>query len=327
MNGYLEQLTARALGQLDSPVRPRIASRFELPLETQSGESLVEFVNESTNVSPTDMIQDRHNQRPVQNSVTDARATVASTPNVPPTEHESMSLLDSTRSESHKSPENSWASVVPPVPEVDDRSTRSLTQRLDQLDTQLANLTGQSTPPAAPVIASNNTPRASGDTTTIESHHHHESREVVQHTENLRQVHEHAVLRELNPKTPIVAIESELDRTQPSELPTVVIESDNDRQRSVRVRPDAPTMIERTVHLQPNIVINQSMPRHQMSPPKIIVEQQPVASPSHTVTVTIGRIEVRSPKQAAPTLPKPQRANPRIMSLDDYVRRRAGGAS
>lgn len=62
--------------------------------------------------------------------------------------------------------------------------------------------------------------------------------------------------------------------------------------------------------------------------PQIVVERSLSSeSASHTVTVTIGRIEVRAPqKPAAPAIDKLKRPAARIMSLDDYMRRRAGGA-
>jgi hypothetical protein len=48
-------------------------------------------------------------------------------------------------------------------------------------------------------------------------------------------------------------------------------------------------------------------------------------TPTPTIHVTIGRIEVRATTNAAPAAQKP-RAEPAMMSLDDYLTQRAGGA-
>lgn len=63
------------------------------------------------------------------------------------------------------------------------------------------------------------------------------------------------------------------------------------------------------------------------APPQVIAE--PVRSSereTHTVTVTIGRIEVHGPQPKSAPTGKPPRPAPRVMTLDDYARRRAGGA-
>ena len=70
-------------------------------------------------------------------------------------------------------------------------------------------------------------------------------------------------------------------------------------------------------------------PASQESAPNIAVEStQDQNDNNHTVTVTIGRIEVRPPKSEAPKPQQPAapKAASRIMTLDDYVRRRSGGA-
>jgi hypothetical protein len=61
--------------------------------------------------------------------------------------------------------------------------------------------------------------------------------------------------------------------------------------------------------------------------PRIIVEKQPgdQGTSEPTVNVTIGRIEVRTPRDQASAPPRPKRPEPNIMSLDEYLRRRAGG--
>jgi hypothetical protein len=50
-----------------------------------------------------------------------------------------------------------------------------------------------------------------------------------------------------------------------------------------------------------------------------------VVAPEPTIQVTIGRVEVRA--TAASPVIRPPRAAPQTMSLEDYLRRRAGGTS
>jgi hypothetical protein len=64
------------------------------------------------------------------------------------------------------------------------------------------------------------------------------------------------------------------------------------------------------------------------SPPRIIPERMPSLSPpisaGPTVNVTIGRIEVKAHKEPAPMRSRPESSS-RVMSLDQYLQRRAGG--
>jgi hypothetical protein len=68
--------------------------------------------------------------------------------------------------------------------------------------------------------------------------------------------------------------------------------------------------------------------RTSSAPPRIVVERStPSDSAAGEVHVTIGRIEVRAVPAPAPAAPRPKPATPAVMSLDQYLRRRAGGGS
>lgn len=58
--------------------------------------------------------------------------------------------------------------------------------------------------------------------------------------------------------------------------------------------------------------------------PHLVVEQPAPAPERPTVNIRIGRVEVRAVRPPAPS-PSPERPTARIMSLDEYLRARAGG--
>lgn len=329
MNGYLEQLSARSLGQLESPIRPRLTSRFESPLGAQSSGDANEEVSHE---SPAEATVRRDRAETVSPSRTDTTPVPARTthdvrlPISSPQGGEPIVPANPDRAADRETPRGD--AHAPPVVEVDARENRSLSQRLNQLDAQLAQLSGRGELPVAPRIASEDQPSHSiQPPTTVHNHHHHDTREIVQHTETIDRHTENTIEREKRGK-PIIPNANRFEsESRPERLVAPVVESARESKKPLRPKPDPPSVIERTIHSQSNVIVNQASQSNRSPAPNIVVQQQPTGSPSHTVTVTIGRIEVRAPKKEQPALPKPQRANPRIMSLDDYVQRRSRGAS
>ncbi len=71
------------------------------------------------------------------------------------------------------------------------------------------------------------------------------------------------------------------------------------------------------------IVVEARVPSH--AEPARPPRPRPPAPPEATIHVTIGRIEVRATPPGAPTAPRERQA-PTVMSLEDYLRRRARGS-
>ena len=191
------------------------------------------------------------------------------------------------------------ASAPPVKQDPVDIHVNPLLRRLDQLDRQIKSLTPADKPERPGVQSLPALPDNPAAVVSHETQHHHQH--VTQHvhpTERIEQsLSQRAVDPDLDrelaavPLAPKVVAEETSSRPEnrPSETSKVI-------ERQVLInKPLAPSEAASTT-ARPTRPMVASQPASQPAPaPRIVVERQPSAETvNHTVTVTIGRIEVRA---------------------------------
>jgi hypothetical protein len=98
-----------------------------------------------------------------------------------------------------------------------------------------------------------------------------------------------------------------------------VIQDKPQRQALLRLEPSIPPQAQRLPELPVGLRPREKPGGREAKAP---AEPQSKPEPAPTIHVTIGRIEVRATTPSAP--PHKQRTEPQVMSLDEYLRQRAG---
>ena len=294
MNGFLDQLSTRSLESTSLSIRPRMLSRFEA-----DGSSADEVAQDAIAATPT--VTGEQSPTRAQHIETDAN---------PP-----QSNVDK-----------------PLVPPSDRLADDDLVHRLDRLDRQIIAIARSETSMDRIAQAPPSSPPSVASVHHSETHLYHQhqtqqihpTRVIENSTERVVSESQPPQLPQSDAAIPQVAVDpiprDQRDSAQPM-MPLI--------ERHIESMPKAPTpqiVVQRVEEYLPVPAQDEEVPAAQPVP-QIVVEKQPAETASHTVTVTIGRIEVRPPKRDTPPTQARQRPKPRIMSLDDYVRRRAGGAS
>ena len=169
--------------------------------------------------------------------------------------------------------------------------------------------------------------------TNLETHLHHQqtdqhlhSSEVIQNTQHTTvNVRDTERVVQQTETIPAVSVDP-IDRASANQIQQYPQESVVKQVESVPQDSVPQIILERLDDRGVAAPVNEKR-NNAVQQPQITVEKPTEPSPSHTVTVTIGRIEVRSPKKESAPAPRTRSVNPRIMTLDDYIRQRSGGGS
>ena len=292
MTDYLAQLSSRGLDAATPIIRPRALSRYEADPGTQELSETDSFTNEAARPQPTQSID-----APRQ------------APNVAAPLAERIVRQAEPKQSEH----------------VDDYSNRiaQLNQRIDALTMGYSG--GETS-------ATHVTQSFSSPITNVETHLHQQidsthinPTQVIENTnrETVLQRDAQQIIERTN-ILPNVSVEPNQHLTGDGQNET----GQQSAIAQVESPPSSPVpqiVVQRLID-RPSAVPVRERNQAPAPPPQIVVEKQPEPPQSHTVTVKIGRIEVRSPKKESAPAPKSRSQDPRIMTLDDYIRQRGGGA-
>lgn len=304
MNQFIEQLAARNLEEPSQSLRPRLGSRFE-PIRPVQHDALEESV--PTTEQPYSVPQFQNQDWPA--SVSDPSRSFSDAD-------------ESTQSPNSPSPivqQNFHTEFKQSAEQTDLDPTRygnvrleSLAGRLDQLDSQVGRFRIEKTQLPTPV-------------TSPESPRTTELNPNITHFNQITNIQQVPAMRR-EPLRPAANAQDESSRYRSQEPPSITTVV---QQVPTPVLNRPPTESANKTAPKPIVEAVQQKTSPAQPIPSIIVESELNRSSEqkHTVTVTIGRIEVRAPQQpATPTPRQTEKPAARIMSLDDYVKRRAGGA-
>lgn len=317
---FLDNLTLRVAQPDSLALQPRLASRFEQPAPLNDSPlfddpHLDDEVDDGEDVEIARILPSE--QRSEQKPETSEAVPNADEPTAPRLIAESAPTINPIQPTAGEQPQH------PTMQPAEDFAGRldAITRRLDRLSSLSPNAAGSipaqpaaSTP--APFIAGTDEP------TPIEHHHHHRHQHLEMSTDTaITPQPEHAGQQP-------VSVQS--DRVLP--IPEITADTDvaegitlADRQQQ-RENPEQALVPQIAVQSQSNSDPPAPLADESAVPQIIVGSTEAGRPPETTVKVTIGRIEVRAVPQTAATEPIRRRSpNPSIMSLDDYMRRRAGG--
>ena len=301
MNSYFDNLTAHNLESRPQTLRPRIGSRFENQSSVQSNslENEIDFASDQNEIiaptiddSPATPATGDRTREPSHDRLLRRQVDLL---------HSKVMAFSGNQTQPDTAPPNNFPKILNVETNVETPPGLPLESKEDS----------QLSPPQIGV--------SEIDKPKTEIHH----REHASHQKTVvHHHHETATIRQAEAPTPIVDQTISQSDTNGLELPIpLIVEKQLPQFVSSNV---PPTPVVSPVKSTPT----NSTPKNQSIAPQIFVEpnQSKSNQPQHTVTVTIGRIEVRGPqKPATPAPTNPKTPQPKIMTLDDYVQKRSGG--
>lgn len=352
MTERLQSLLARSFAPEPQAIRPRLLSRFEdssapatnEPLDSTAQVESQPTSNQVAELQPTTPLATTEDAAAHVNATpptSDEAETTRATPNPIP-------AIESTSRQPDQEPSTSpWESQLMP-----------LHARLDALDQRL----GRNDPTIVQQSLSEHTHQQQVEVTEqhvggdqLEQHFH--SQQVNQHyalppvapPPSLTTPNDNGSTRSRNAATPV----REIVRVESIATPKPIVEnvvapvvtneriervSEHVREIAAPIAPPAPTkpivapapVVEARPQRSTASISPPTPTRPQLtakSAPTIAIERQPSETSTPQVTVSIGRVEVRSTQSAKPPTAPPRRpSTPKVMTLDEYLRRNDGAA-
>lgn len=312
---FLDNLTARVTEPDSFALQPRLASRFEeaaavndSPLmseESDDGGDGIEVARILPS-QPTETAEVPTANELRTNPIVLPQLTTDTTPIIKPERTEAAERDQSTQEDSNA--------------DFADRID-AITRQLDRLAGRIPAQSGSTQTLSVATAQVESIPASDANKPTVIEHHHQQhdhseakqlppikpnATEPIQRAPVLRGEHANLV-RQLPANADVDAkgvVADERDGANPSSplsVPRIAVESEPTHEPPVALADQSPV-------------------------PQIVVESIKAAQAiEKTVNVTIGRIEVRAVPKTVPAQPPRRSAKASIMSLDDYLHRRAGG--
>lgn len=315
MSGYLNQLAALTLNQVQ-PVQPRLASRFETPVDRDGNDNIKLDVAQELPVSAPPIHPQFSMVSPSDNLISKEVETAPTLPvSVPPIHPQPSMVSASDHSISQKvetAPtgdrmmRNTNGHDQPQASEQTGLRTEKLKLRNDQqapvLSQSVSAINQEQASRAVPPV---NKPVAA------EFQETHKNPKPIESTHTrIERLQEH-FFTETTHKELIIKAVTSLDSGEKNEKAGEISHSVPVKPANIAVR-SAQSTIESLPVKQAG---NQHIP---------FAQSDTETTPAPTIQVTIGRIEIRATQTAEKSTAKPRAAST-AMSLDDYLSRRNGG--